>query len=239
MSSPDLRRLWKLHQVDEAIVEVRKQAEALDPGRVLMSEIKTLEAKHVEVGGEYKALHSEQLDLELSQKSIDDKLKKIDKELYGGKLVNPREIDALQKEIEILKRQRSAHDDRLLELMELVPPAEEKAKKIETAINVRKKALLAKQHEAAALKTQLAARFKALQEQRPEVAKLPSADYLARYEAVRKRTDGIAMAEVVGKRSCGACGMLLAERVIVNAAEGRLTSCEACHRILYYTEGVV
>lgn len=239
MASPELRRLWKLHQVDSGLVEVRHRAAALDPGRQIMAELKALEKQQATDGAAAKALHAEQLDIELAQKSIDDKLKKIDSEIYGGKVVNPREIDALEREVVILKKKRSDYDDRLLELMDLLPPAKELSDKIDRAIAIRRKALAEKQKAAMAEKAVLEARYAELNKQRPELAKAVPPDLLTRYEATRKRTDGTGMAEIVAKKTCGSCGMQLPERVIVSAAEDRLTTCEACHRILYYTEGVV
>src|SRR5947209_4308261 len=100
MSETDLRNLWKLHLVDYQLLEIRKRAAALDPGKRLMAEIAALNMQLEAKAAHLKTLHGEQTDVELQQKSLDDKLKKIDKELYGGKIVNPREVEAFQKEIQ-------------------------------------------------------------------------------------------------------------------------------------------
>src|SRR5579862_1664583 len=106
MALSELRRLHKLHLIDMALLEIRKRAAALDPGRKTAAEIKALETELN--ASPSRMLQAELLDLELKQKSFQEKINKFEKELYGGKIVNPREVEAVQKEIGILKRQNSS-----------------------------------------------------------------------------------------------------------------------------------
>src|SRR5688500_809412 len=114
MAEGDLRKLWKLHLIDTAILEIRARAAALDPGKRIQAQIDAL-AKELEASPA-KTLGAELSDLELQQKGIASKIAKIEKDLYGGKIVNPREVENLQKEIEALRRQRAGLDERILEL---------------------------------------------------------------------------------------------------------------------------
>src|SRR5438552_2870174 len=132
MDSEGLQRLWRLHEIDTGLVEIRKRAAALDPGKAIMAELKALETRSEETG--VKGLSGEVADLELKQKGLDDKIKKIDKDLYGGKIVNPREVEAFEKEKEMFRRQRGELDGRLLELYELLPAATETADAINKLI---------------------------------------------------------------------------------------------------------
>ena len=61
MDSPSLQRLWLLHEIDSGLVDIRKRAAALDPGRALMAELKALEEQYDATG--VKALSSELTDL--------------------------------------------------------------------------------------------------------------------------------------------------------------------------------
>lgn len=240
MAAGDLLKLWKLHLIDSGLVEVRKRAAALDPGKRIMSEIKALEEELETTGGEYKRLHAEQTDLELQQKSIDDKIKRADREIYGGKIINPREIENLQREITSLKAKKDEHDFRLLELLDLMPPAKVVADQIQAKIDAKKKELGEHQKKVLLTKSQLEADFKTLNSQRgTALAQVPPA-LLPRYDAIRQNHDGTAMAQINMKTgTCGACGMKLPVKSIEHAKEDRVVTCEACHRILYYTEGLV
>lgn len=238
MASSELRKLYMLHLVDAAIVEIRKTASALDPGRRILAEIKALETELAQKAGDAKTLAQEQQDLELKGKSLDEKAQKLEKELYGGKIVNPREVEAHQKEIENIKRQRSQIDDRLFELMELLPAAKKVAQPYEEKIAQRKRDLAAHQKGVLELKAKLEADFKARAAQRPILAKEISPSLLARYDAIRHKLDGVGMTEVKDTM-CTSCGTHLPLKIIEAAIDGRVVVCESCHRIIYASEGVI
>lgn len=239
MPSDALWRLWKLHLVDHAILEIRARAAALDPGRKILAEIQELETQYAEVGGRAKALHQEITDAELQTKTIDEKLKKIDRDLYGGKVVNPREVEALQKEIEMLKAKRSELDERILELWELHPPAKAAADAVEQAIAKKKLELADHQRKALQLKTQLEKAFKERSAERPLVAKNVEAPLLARYDMIRQKQGGVGMAKLKPNDTCEECGMTIPRKTVLAVREdGAVQTCESCHRILYYSESV-
>lgn len=238
MASLDVLALWKLHQVDAKIAAIRNQAAHLDVGQRLQAEIDKIQAEEAEVGGKARSLAAEQTDLELQNKSLEDKIKKLDKELFGGKVVNPREVENYEKEIATLKKKRSVNDERILELWELVPPAKEAAQKVAARLDEAKKKLAERRKVAMQEKTTLETEFARLSKLRPEATKGIPPTLLARYEDIRKRHGGIGMAKVE-KRACSACGTALPERSIAALKDDKTMTCETCHRILYFTEGVV
>src|SRR4051812_48895574 len=129
MASLELQRLWKLHQIDSALLEIRNRAASLDPGRAQAAEVKKLQAEMDASPG--RILQGELTDFELQQKTLQDKIKKFEGQLYGGKVVNPREVEALQKEVSILKRQRDEFDERIIDLLDKLPEAKKKAEVLE------------------------------------------------------------------------------------------------------------
>jgi predicted nucleic acid-binding Zn-ribbon protein len=239
MASLELQRLWKLAQIDNRLVDVRNRAAALDPGRAIMAEIQALEKEDAEIGGNARALSAEQKDLELQQASLDDKLRRIDKEMYGGKIVNAREVETLEKEIAAIKRQKDRNDDRLLELLDLVPPAQAAAKKIEDRIANAKKRLAERRKTALADKAALEDEFKRLNAARPEAAKNVPPTLMPRYENAKQRGGGVGMVQVTSKFTCGGCGTHIPERAVQALKDEKLVTCESCHRILYFTTGLV
>ena len=239
MASAELQRLWKLSQVDAKIVEIRKKAASLDIGQTVLAQIEALKKQDAEIGGQYRALKSEQADLELAQKGIDDKIKRIDKELYGGNVVNAREVENFEKEIASLKKQRDQNDERILQLWDLVPPAKEASEKIDAQIKTKKVELAEKQKAAIVAKTALEAEFAKMNQLRPDATRGITASLMARYDSLRQRNGGIGMAECTKKQTCGHCGTVLPERTLQGLKEDKLITCESCHSILYYTEGVI
>ena len=239
MASADLQRLWKLAQIDNGLVQIRLKAATLDVGKRIMAEIAELQKQEVEIGGRAKKLSGELTDLEIAQKGIDDKLKRIDKELYGGKIVSSREVENLEKEVAALKRQRDANDEKILALWEIVPPAKEAAAKLEAKIAEKQKQLIDRRKAALTEKATLEADFARLTKARPDATKGISPGLMNRYDGIRNRMDGVGMAEVTRKKTCSVCGTVIPERAVQSLIEDKVVTCESCHRMFYYTEGVV
>lgn len=238
MASQDLRRLWKLSNIDNGLVEIRNRAAKLDTGAKIQADIQRLEDSIKADESNARKLRGEQKDLELKQKSIQDKLAAIEKELYSGRVVNAREVENFEKEKVSLKRLRDSADERLLELFELLPPAEELEKKILARIESLKKSLVDRRKKAIEEKKQLEAEFARLNAARPDAVRIVAPGLLARYESIRQRYGGIGMVEVVDN-VCGGCGTNQPERTLEALKEDKVVTCESCHRLFYYTEGVI
>lgn len=240
MAAGDIRKLWKVHLVDQAILEIRKRAASIDPGRRIQAQIEILNKELAERDGLAKTLSGELTDLELKQRQIDEKIKKFDKDLYGGKVVNPREVENIQREIEALKRQRGEMDVRLLELWDLVPPAKQESAGTQKAIDERRAELSVHQHKAVQEKQKLEAEFKKNMAERPSAIEEVPRAMLDRYESIRQKNGGIGMARIIAKTgTCEMCGLKLPTKTVEAAKEERLVTCEGCHRLLYYSEGIV
>jgi len=239
MASAELMRLWKLNQIDSGLLDVRQRAANLDVGKKIAAELAELTQQEAEVGGRARKLSADLTDLEIAQKGFEDKIKRIDKQLFGGTIVNPREVENLEKEIAALKRQRDASDGKILELWELLPPAKEAAAKIEVKLAEKQKQLADRKKAVLAEKTALEAEFARLTKMRPDATKGISPGLMAKYDSIRQRGAGVGMAEVTKRLGCSGCGTVLAERVVVSLKEDKVITCESCHKILYYSEGVV
>jgi len=239
MASAELMRLWKLNQVDVGLVEVRLKAANLDVGKKIAAEMAELKKQDDEIGGKARKLQADLTDLEIMQKGIDEKIKRIDKQLFGGTIVNPREVENLEKEIAALKRQRDATDAKILQLWEVLPPAKEAAGKLDAQIAEKQKQLAERKKAALVERTALEAEFARLNKLRPEVVKGIGPGLMNKYEGIRQRMGGVGMAEVTRRHTCSGCGTIIAARSVQSLTEDKVVTCESCHKILYYTEGVV
>jgi predicted nucleic acid-binding Zn-ribbon protein len=233
MAASDLHALFKLHQIDAAIVDIRRRAAALDPGREIMTAIRALEVERDAARAEAQALGSELAAKEQLDRDLKAKLAKLDKQLFGGGVVNAKEAENMEKEMAHVREQMAGIEARMLELYESVPPAQKALEQVERRIAAKKLELTEHHRKVMQLKERLEAEFKQRVSERPLFAKSVSPGLLKQYEAIRERTGGVGMAEVDEKKSCGRCGMALPERTIANLKEDRLTTCESCHRILY------
>lgn len=239
MSVGDLRKLHELHRIDLGLYETRKRLEGLDPGRAMIAEIKRLETELAALDAKHHALSGEQLDLELRQRTISEKLQKIDKELFGGYMVNPREVEARQKEIVMLKSQSGDLDVRILELWEEIPPVKEAIEATKKKIADGQKLLADYTVKLEATRVKLNEQEKELSAQRPDAAAQVPAPLLAKYEQNRKAHGGVGMTDANKLGQCSLCGTKLAVKIIEMAKDGRVVTCESCHRIVYATDGLI
>ena len=132
----------------------------------------------------------------------DDKLVKLNKQLKT--VIAPREAEALQHEIATVTAERSALDDRELELMGVVEAAE--LKKSELApLHVSAKSVLASATMAlSSAKQKIDAEIAALLEQRSAKSLVVPASLLSTYEAKRKHRPDGAVCKLTGP-TCGSC----------------------------------
>src|SRR5690242_10769945 len=113
-----LLSLYELQKLDSALAALQKQYSALDPGRTEQSEATAAQAAHQEADAALHATSAALHDAELEQKSVEAKTAEFEKKLYGGSIRVPKELQAMQEEIEMLKKQRGRLDEKILTLMD-------------------------------------------------------------------------------------------------------------------------
>lgn len=232
MADSTLYELYRLHLIDRVLDEDRARYTALDAGKSILKQIADYKAKHqaeIEAG---PTLQREIKDLELKVGGMRDRLKQVDKELYSGKVVNPREVAAYEQEIESLKQRIADAEAEELEKMEGTAAAEALSQKHNQVLADAAKKYQTKKAHDLRLGEEIQSRYKTKAAERAAQAKLVSAPLLAQYEAIRKKQGGIGMG-LVEKGACGACGTNLPTKVIESLDKDRLVTCESCHRILF------
>lgn len=231
-------RLYVLQQIDTALARLESARASLDDGSVLRARAEQVRAG---VDAARADLHSRQVrlrDLELQLAAAGDKAARVAADLYGGRIRNPKELEALQEELEALRRQQRRLEDEILALMEEVEEGGRRLAALESdwrAAEAELEARLAAyRDQVQALEAELAA----LRRRREEVAAEIEPDLLRRYERLRERRGGVAVAAVT-EGTCGACHVALPEAVLVRlqTEEDILLTCEECGRILHVPAG--
>jgi hypothetical protein len=229
---PGVRELAALQQAEEQLAQgqarLKEIARALaEPAALLAKrmEVASAEAKVQELRRQLR-LHEEEANLIRAKKRAGEE------KLYSGTVTNPRELRNLQMEGETLSRRLAQLEDDILSLM--------------LALDEANSALATAAQELAALEGENAERVAALQAQQAElgvqVQKLQAElgrlrgllppGLLQRYESLKARKGGRAVALVRGE-NCQACGVQLPTHVIQRLKQGgELVLCPACGRIL-------
>ena len=151
--------------------------------------------------------------------------------LYSGTVVNPRELQDLQADVEMLKRQRGREEDALLEVMVELDTARGKRDASASELESSKASWQAEQHSLTAEKARLEGEVADLESQRESaVAHIPPSE-VALYEQVRR--NHVHPVAQLHNNACNTCRvgvpMRTAQEVRTSQSPVR---CPHCGRIL-------
>lgn len=231
----------------EALLDVQEHDTTLDqlvhrqrtlPARAqlagVMAEIAKVASRTAEVESARRDLARDQQRLEDEIASIGAKAEQHEKNLYGGGVSNPRELQAMQDEIASLQRRISQLEDQELEVMERIEPLEADLAQLtgqQAALDEQAAGLRAGiAEDEVAIDEQLAA----VRAERDALVAGVEAELLAEYEQVRKQSGGVAIARLVSGH-CGGCHLALSavevDR-IKHLPPDAPAHCEECGRLL-------
>lgn len=223
--------LWHLQTVDEELeTKNRRMSEITDH---LASDPASASAQAAHEASEKKLaeLRATLRARELEAKSLDAKGKELEARLYGGRVTNPKELDGIEKENQMVKRQRSALDDQMLELMESIEQAQARAQGDDTALNAAKSARAQTVERLSREAENLSSRLADLAAERERLRGELDPDTLRTYDHQRRKT-GRALAQV-RRDACSACGVEVPIGLIQRVRSGEeIVHCSGCGRIL-------
>ena len=227
--------LLELQRIDTAILRNDHRRTQLEGGGELR-EVRARMADAEAVLGELRLaideVAREQQRLEHEVETLVEKAAHERSRLFGGQVVNPKELESLQREVANIDERRSKLEDELLGILERRDELERRA----TVASEDRDAARAKADalggEAEAELVQLAAEREGLAAERVPAAAAVDAEVLALYDDIRAHKQGIGAAELIDS-VCQACherlSALEVERLKKATETGR---CEHCRRIL-------
>jgi predicted nucleic acid-binding Zn-ribbon protein len=228
-----LRSLYELQQLDSALVALQKQYNALDSGRTEKAAAEAARAAHQDADSTLHATSAALHDAELEQKSVEAKTTEFEKKLYGGTVRAPKELQALQEEIEMLKRQRGRLDEKILTLMDDLEILRQREAETRQALATNEEALRAQQVTYKRAAEQLVAQARVLNSQRGEHARSIPPALLKRYDSLRASKGGVAIAPLEDGNACGGCKLGLPASLVTRVQQGdSMEFCDNCGRIL-------
>ena len=232
-----LDALEALQAIDLEKADVQSEAAVLPERRAeIDSKLKISRRKYDDQRAKLEANEREQRQLEQVLQLERDKVKKWEGRL--GDIKTPREYAALNREIEISKKQNEHANEQIRELaavagelQKAIEAAEEGLLEVEEGTLLQLKALDARQAE-------IEERLLSFEARRAEAAKLVEPQLLARYENIRRRRPGPAIALVVGG-TCRGCHRNIPPQLgLILARANSIETCPSCNRIVYSAEAV-
>jgi len=229
----ELKKLVDLQELDQAIQEVTQGLNKLPEDLKAEAEVlEELKAEHAALLTALEDLKSQRRETETEMADMEAGIKKSRQRLMEIK--SNIEYKAMLKEIAFKEDQRDQKETRILELMDLmeaknqVIAAQEKKTREQQAFLAQQEVELKVQMEK--LKAQLAV----LEDQRKKLRKGLPAALLKRYEFIRQRRNGTAIAPV-REGVCHGCHMNILPQQFIDLQKGvEILQCPHCQRILYW-----
>lgn len=223
--------LFQLEQHDAQLERREAELREIRQRRQRNRELEAAQARLERLRSEEQTAAAGQHALELELSTLESKITRDRTRMYGGQIVDPRELASLEKELEHYSAQRDALEEQVLLAMERLEGLQESAasaagdvEELRQRWEVDRPALQRREEELAGSLTQLQAEREAL------AASLdPSALELYRRlragsgHAVSHVTDGI----------CQWCRVAIPPKDVQHARGGALVTCTNCARILY------
>lgn len=226
-------KLFRLQQVDSQLDQVKARLAEIE--RLLAEDKDVLRAQAFlrEAQEISEAAQREVRSAEEQVKSVQSKLSENQARLYGGTVNNPKELQDLQLEAEVLTRQIKSLEDAELEKMLALEERQAQVKTAEEALDAANAKRARDNQVLHGESAGLTAEAQRLEEERSaDLSSIAEGD-LAIYEKIRAGKGGIAVAKVQNK-TCGACGAELSASLAQAArSPSELARCDNCKRILY------
>jgi len=177
-------------------------------------------------------LAREQDRLEGEMGLADQKIQREESRLFSGAVSNPRELKALQSEVAMLRRNRGAAEDALLEVMVSRDTADSTLSSLESERDEKLAGAEELGRTVASLIGAIDSELEGHEKARAEAAPAIPADLLELYERLRSTKGGVGAAALEGG-TCQGCHTTLPSREVERMKhEGGLQRCENCRRIL-------
>jgi predicted nucleic acid-binding Zn-ribbon protein len=231
-----VRQLYDLQRLDSELARRERELAGLDDGTTLRALVEQAAAEASAAAAELRAQQARLQLLELELQSIGDKAQKLERDLYSGRIGNPKELTAMQEDLAALSRQRRRIEDEMLALMEDIERLTARAAVLDAQQAARARELAAHLQQYEERRRALGQEIEALRQAREAQAATIDAELLRRYERLRPRKDGVAVTAVV-RGVCEGCHVAIPEGRVAEILEGdRIFTCEECGRILYVPE---
>jgi predicted nucleic acid-binding Zn-ribbon protein len=178
-------------------------------------------------------LRSLELDLDKAEgelELIEIRLKESETRLYAGGM-SARETEQKRLEVQSLRGQQGALEERVLELIDRVDPVREEVGQLDAQLSLTGQEVTELEEVIAAAWRRIDGQVGRHEESKQEIARSVSPELLALYEQLRKSKEGVAVGRLTGG-ICGGCHLALSLPEQSEAADWDPPRCLHCMRIL-------
>ena len=227
------KQLYSLQELDLTLDRIRDETDKAeaelgsDPGIEEME--KSLQEETERLG----QVQSQQKIQQLETESQRERSTRLDAQLYGGAITNPRDLESLEQEASHARELLEKQDAGLLELALQAVESVSKRDALEKELTDNRTAWQDRQTELQGNLERSTVERESVAARRNDLAASLDPTFLQRYETLRRAKGGLAVAKVE-RGLCQACRMSLPTQQQQWVRNGRQTVlCSSCGRILF------
>ncbi len=225
------RQLYELQELDNDIEHTRQ---TLDMKNHQLNNREALDKAAALLEAEQKALEElkhQRRNAETEVSDINAKINDTNKQLYGGRISNSKELSNLQSEVNQLTAQKDQIETNTLGIIEKLEAAEKRVAALTGEYQKMDADWATDQAQLVKDTALLTKTLAALQESRKEAAVKIEPQSLVLYESIRrKKKPALARVE---QGICKACRLSVSASALQKARGGHPVQCGACGRILF------
>ena len=235
MAPPVPQLLLEVQQLDLEIARLSGQVGQLTAAIGDQFKVKAGELAIQQAEQSHRTAQSAQKDAEFALATLEARIKDHEQKLYSGK-GSPRDLQALQQDIEKDRERRVALEEQALKAMESAEKSAAEVERVRAAVARVLGGVSSGKEKQAVEREQAQQLLDRRRAQRDQLASGIPATFLQLYDRLRQRTlDGVAVARVVQQR-CEGCQDNLPSAEIQRARHATTpVQCASCQRILVVT----
>jgi len=228
------KEMYELQKVDLTWAKVRQRLLEIQKLLGESEELRQVRARVSETESELQSWRGKQKDAEFESRSLAERIQSADEQLMSGAIHNPKELEALQSNVDSMRRHRAQLEDSAVEAMLLADGLDAQLDELRQSLEKLEKEWASGQTDLRVQETKMKQNYVLLKRKREALAADMSPDTLNRYEQMRRRRGGVAVARVVNG-DCEACHVQMPTGVISALQSNRdeLVVCTSCGRYLF------
>jgi predicted nucleic acid-binding Zn-ribbon protein len=225
--------LRELQAIDSYIDRLRQELNQLDSGERIRAKLEQTRQSMEDIKQRYEASYAAAAEQERRLQELDERIRRAEAELYSGRITNPRELQLMQQEIENAKKTRDELDLQMLQLWETLENMKRDIDASERDLRQIERFYEAHMEDYRQRKAALEGEIAFNEQEREKLAQQIDPEVRQRYQTLRERLGGIAVA-IVEQKACSVCHTLLTPYTLKRLeTEEALITCESCGRLLY------
>ncbi|MGQ9628318.1 MAG: zinc ribbon domain-containing protein [Anaerolineae bacterium] len=225
--------LYRLQVLEAELKERSNRLEALEARLGESEELRwtreSVRTKEEEISSWRSKLRA----LEMDNKSLSEKIKTNEQQLYSGRIRNPKELSSMEEEVQYLERRRAKLEDEILETMLQIEEGETELEGLRQNLAQVEEKWQKEQLQLSSEREEIKTRLSQIEKERERLLEAISDGDLKLYEDLCRRKGGRGVALLKGG-ICQGCGVALPTSEVQRVrSREELNTCSSCGRILY------